>query len=83
MLDNARNASRKVREFTEGYDNDPRVLEVEIIDQRISSITGVELVKNSAPCASSLCAAESGSKSLAQVVKSNQPLHLSRLRHQT
>ena len=72
VLDNARNASRKVREFTEGYDNDPRVLEVaEIIDQRISSITSVELVKNSATLREqAVRAAESGSKSLAQVVKS-------------
>ena len=72
VLDNARNASRKVREFTEGYDNDPRVLEVaEIIDQRISSIPSVELVKNSATLREqAVRAAESGSKSLAQVVKS-------------
>ena len=72
VLDNARLASRKVREFTEGYDNDPRVLEVaEIIDQRISSIPNIEQVKNSATLREqAVRAAEAGSKSLAQVVKS-------------
>ena len=72
VLDNARNASRKVREFTEGYDNDPRVLEVaEIIDQRISSIPNIEQVKNSATLREqAVRAAEAGSKSLAKVVKS-------------
>ena len=72
MLDNARNASRKVREFTEGYDNDPRVLEVAvIIDQRISSTPNIEQVKYNATLREqAVRAAESGSKSLAQVVKS-------------
>jgi len=71
VLDNARNASRKVREFTEGYDNDPRVLEVaEIIDQRISSIPDIEQVKHNRTLREqAVRAAECGSKSLSQVVK--------------
>lgn len=72
VLDNARTASRKVREFTEGYDNDPRVLAIaDLIDDRIASIPNIEQVKNSATLREqAVRAAEAGSKTLAEVVKS-------------
>lgn len=71
VLDNARTASRKVREFTEGYDNDPRVLAIaDLIDDRIASIPNVEQVKNNATLREqAVRAAEAGSKTLAEVVK--------------
>ena len=72
VLDNARTASRKVREFTEGYDNDPRVLAIaDLIDDRIASIPSIEQVKNNATLRErAVRAAEAGSKTLAEVVKS-------------
>ena len=72
VLDNARTASRKVREFTEGYDNDPRVLAIaDLIDDRIASIPNIEQVKNSATLREqAVRAAEAGSKTLAEVVRS-------------
>lgn len=72
ILDNARLASRNLREFTEGYDNDPRVLAIaEVVDQRIASIPNIEQVKNSVTLREqAVRAAEAGSKALTDVVKS-------------
>ena len=71
VLDNARLANRKAREFTEGYDNDPRVLAIaDLIDDRIASIPNIEQVKNSATLREqAVRAAEAGSKTLTEVVK--------------
>ena len=71
LLDNAKRHARLLRDMVEGYDNDPRVLEVaDLIDQRIGSIPNIEQVKHSATRRNqAIRAAGTASKALAAVAK--------------
>ena len=72
LLDNAKRHATLLRDMVEGYDNDPRVLEVaDLIDQRIASIPNIEQVKyNSTKRDQAIRAAGTASKALAAVAKS-------------
>ena len=71
LLDNAKRHARLLRDMVEGYDNDPRVLEVaDLIDERIGSIPNIEQVKHSATRRNqAIRAAGTASKALAAVAK--------------
>jgi hypothetical protein len=71
LLDNAKRHARLLRDMVEGYDNDPRVLEVaDLIDERIGSIPNIEQVKNSVTKRDqAIRAAGTASKALAAVAK--------------
>jgi len=71
LLDNAKRHATLLRDMVEGYDNDPRVLEVaDLIDQRIASIPDIEQVKHSAiKRDQAIRAASTASKALAAVAK--------------
>ncbi len=71
LLDNAKRHAALLRGMVEGYDNDPRVLEVaDLIDQRIASIPNIEQVKyNSTKRQQAIRAAGTASKALAAVAK--------------
>ena len=68
LISNAQNASRNLREFTDSFDNDPRLIEAcDIVDDRIASST-LEQVKNSETLRSqAVRAASTASKSLKKV----------------
>lgn len=68
LISNAQNASRNLREFTDSFDNDPRLIEAcDIVDDRIASST-LEQVKNSETLrAQAVRAASTASKSLKKV----------------
>lgn len=72
LLDNAKRHASLLRGMVEGYDNDPRVLEVaDLIDQRIASIPNIEQVKyNSTKRDQAIRAAGTASKALAAVARS-------------
>jgi hypothetical protein len=71
LLDNAKRHARLLRDMVEGYDNDPRVLEVaDLIDERIGSIPNIEQVKNNGTKRDqAIRAAGTASKALAAVAK--------------
>jgi hypothetical protein len=71
LLDNAKRHASLLRGMVEGYDNDPRVLEVaDLIDQRIGSIPSIEQVKHNATRRNqAIRAAGTASKALAAVAK--------------
>ena len=48
LLDNAKRHAALLRGMVQGYDNDPRVLQIaDLIDEQIGSISNIEQVKNS------------------------------------
>jgi len=71
LIDNSKRHASLLRGMVEGYDNDPRVLEVaDLIDQRIGSIPSIEQVKNnSTKRGQAIRAASTASKALAAVAK--------------
>ena len=72
LLDNAKRHATLLRGMVEGYDNDPRLLEIaDLIDQRIASIPNIEQVKHNATRRNqAIRAAGTASKALAAVAKS-------------
>ena len=71
LLDNAKRHARLLRDMVEGYDNDPRVLEVaDLIDQRIGSIADIQWMKsNGTKRGQAIRAASTASKALAAIAK--------------
>ena len=71
LLDNAKRHASLLRGMVEGYDNDPRVLEVaDLIDERIGSIPNIEQVKHNATRRNqAIRAAGTASKALDAVAK--------------
>lgn len=48
LLDTAKLTTRNMREVVEGYDNDPRLLQLaDLVDQHIADLPNVEVLKNS------------------------------------
>ena len=72
LLDNAKRHATLLRDMVEGYDNDPRILEVaDLIDQRIGSIPDINWMKNNGiKRGQAIRAASTASKALAAVAKS-------------
>ena len=72
LLDNAKRHATLLRDMVEGYDNDPRILEVaDLIDQRIGSIPDINWMKNNGTKrGQAIRAASTASKALAAVAKS-------------
>lgn len=72
LIDNAKRHATLLRGMVQGYDNDPRVLQIaDLIDEQIGSIGNIEKVKNSATLkASAVRAAQTAHKTLDAVSKS-------------
>jgi len=72
LLDNAKRHATLLRDMVEGYDNDPRVLEVaDLIDQRIGSTPNIHSMKhNDTKRGQAIRAASTASKALAAIAKS-------------
>ena len=73
LIDNAKRHATLLRGMVQGYDNDPRVLQIaDLIDEQIGSIGNIEKVKNSATLrATAIRAAQTAHKTLGAV--SNAP----------
>ena len=71
LLDNAKRHASLLRGMVEGYDNDPRVLEVaDLIDQRIGSIPDIQWMKdNGTKRGQAIRAASTANKALAAIAK--------------
>lgn len=72
LIDNAKRHATLLRGMVQGYDNDPRVLQIaDLIDEQIGSIGNIEKVKNSATLkATAIRAAQTAHKTLDAVSKS-------------
>ncbi len=71
LIDNAKRHATLLRGMVQGYDNDPRVLQIaDLIDEQIGSIGNIEKVKNSATLrATAIRAAQTAHKTLGAVSK--------------
>ena len=72
LIDNSKRHATLLRGMVQGYDNDPRVLQIaDLIDEQIGSIGNIEKVKNSATLkATAIRAAQTAHKTLDAVSKS-------------
>jgi len=71
LIDNSKRHASLLRGMVQGYDNDPRVLQIaDLIDEQIGSIGNIERVKNSATLrATAIRAAKTAHKTLGDVAK--------------